>query len=144
MGIQVNHSIFIKRPLEEVFEYTVDANNLMIWQEGVVRVEGAGKMQVGMVYQEVRKVMGREMGSDVEVIAYDPPNSYTIQAKAGPVPFKFTQTCTGVEGGTQIDIHMEGEPGGFFGGIAGSMMQKQVQKDIEKDYAKLKEIMETG
>jgi uncharacterized protein YndB with AHSA1/START domain len=141
MAITVKHEVLINRPVEDVFAYTVASEKVTSWQEGVVRIEADGPMRQGMVYTEVRKVMGREMAGEIECVAFDAPNSYTISARTGPVPFTFTQKCTAEGAGTRVSIEMEGEPGGFFG-IAGPLLKKSIQKDIERDYARLKEILE--
>ena len=85
--------------------------------------------------------MGREMETQMECVEFDPPNKYSTKSLSGPVEMTFTQTTKTNGNGTQIDVLVVGEPGGFFG-VAGPILKRQVQKDIEKDYAKLKEILE--
>ena len=141
MAIKVAHNIEIKRPVEEVFAYTSDPHKQTEWQEGLVRVEADKPMALGVVTSEVRKVMGREMATEMECVAFEPPNMFSLKSRSGPVEMTFTLTSKTVGDGTQIDVLIEGEPGGFFG-IAAPLLQKQVQKDVKKDYAKLKEILE--
>lgn len=141
MAIKVEHSVVINRPVEEVFAYSSDPRNLMEWQDGLVRVEANTPMAVGTRTTEVRKVMGREMETELEVVEFDPPNKYSMKSLSGPVEMIYTQSLKSVGGGTQVDVLIEGEPGGFFG-VAAPLLKRQVKKDVEKDFAKLKEIME--
>jgi uncharacterized membrane protein len=141
MAIKVEHSIFVKRPVEEVFAYTSNPQNQTEWQDGLVRVEGDSQIALGAKTTEVRKVMGREMETEMEVVELEPPVKFSMKSLSGPVEMTFTQTLKSVDGGTQIEVVMEGEPGGFFS-VAGPLLKRQVQKDVENDYAKLKEIME--
>jgi uncharacterized protein YndB with AHSA1/START domain len=141
MAIKVEHSVVINRPIEDVFTYTSDPQKQTEWQEGLVRVESNTPMAVGAVITEVRKVMGREMETDLEVITLEPPHKFSAKSRSGPVEMTFTQTSKSLGDGTQIDVLIEGEPGGFFG-VAAPLLQRQVQKDVIKDYAKLKEILE--
>jgi uncharacterized membrane protein len=141
MALKVQHSVVINKPVDEVYAYTSDPNKQTEWQEGLVRVESTGPVTVGSQMTEVRKVMGREMETVMEVVVLDPPNKFSAKSVTGPVEMTFTTTNKAVDGGTQIDVLIEGEPGGFFG-VAAPLLQRQVAKDVKKDYAKLKEILE--
>ena len=141
MAIRIEHSVVINRPVEDVFAYTSDPLKLTDWQGGLLRVEADSSLYVGTKTTEVRKVMGREMETQMECVEFDSPNKYSMKSLSGPVEMTFTQTTKTNGNGTQIDVLVVGEPGGFFG-VAGPILKRQVQKDIEKDYAKLKEILE--
>ena len=142
MAIRIEHSLVINRPAEEVFAYSSNPLKQTEWQGGLVRVEAETPMTVGSVATEVRKVMGREMETQMECVEFDPPKKFSSKSLSGPVEMTFTQSLKSLDEGTQIDILVEGEPGGFFG-VAGPILKRQVQKDIQKDYAKLKEILES-
>jgi uncharacterized protein YndB with AHSA1/START domain len=142
MAIKIEHSVVINRPVEDVFAYASDPQKLTEWQNGLIRVEGDSQMAEGAVTTEVRKVMGREMETQMECVTFEPPTKFSSRSLSGPVKMTFTQTSKPVDGGTQVDVLVEGEPGGFFG-VAGPILKRSVQKDVEKDYAKLKEIMES-
>jgi hypothetical protein len=85
--------------------------------------------------------MGRHMETQMECITFDPPNKFIAKSLSGPVQMTFTQSLKSNGKGTQIEVVVEGEPGGFFG-VAGPILKKFVQNDVEKDYSKLKEILE--
>ena len=141
MAIKIEHSIVINRPVDEVFAYTSNPLKQVEWQGGLIRVDADSPMAIGTATTEVRKVMGREMETQMECVAFEPPHKYSTKSLSGPVEMTFTQFTKSIGDGTQIDILVVGEPGGFFG-VAGPILKRQVQKDIEKDYAKLKDLME--
>jgi uncharacterized membrane protein len=141
MALKVEHSVVVNRPVEEVFAYTSDPHKQTEWQDGLVRVEAETEMAVGAKTTEVRKVMGREMETEMEIVEFEPPTKFSMKSLSGPVEMTFTQSLKSVNGGTQVDVFIEGEPGGFFG-VAVPLLKRQVQKDVQKDYAKLKEILE--
>ena len=141
MTLKVEHRVDIDRPIEEVFAYSSDPLKQTDWQNGLIRVEADSPMAVGTVTTEVRKVMGREMETQMECVTFDPPNKFISKSLSGPVEMTFTQSLESSGQGTQIHVVVEGEPGGFFG-VAGPILKKFVQNDVEKDYAKLKEVLE--
>ena len=71
--ITVERSIQIDKPAADVFAYSSNYDNATKWQGGVesVEVDGNGN-QVGGKYIEVRKFLGREMRTTLEVTAYEP------------------------------------------------------------------------
>jgi uncharacterized protein YndB with AHSA1/START domain len=141
MAIRIEHSVVINRPVAEVFAYGSDPKNQTEWQGGLVRVEADSPIAEGAVSTEVRKVMGREMETVMKCVEFDPPHKFQTKSQSGPVEMTFTMTCKPLGDNTQVDVLVEGEPGGFFG-VAAPLLKRQVQKDIEKDYANLKEILE--
>jgi hypothetical protein len=70
--ITVEKSIQINKPVEEVFAYTTNIDNTTKWQDGVESIEVEGDPNaVGGKYTEVRKFLGREMKTSLEITAYE-------------------------------------------------------------------------
>ena len=141
--IKVESSVVINRPVDEVFAFTNDPNNNAKWQEGVIesRVTKQTDEMVGTIVTDVRKLMGRKMESELEIVAFEPNKKTKLKIIKGPVEMEVTQIYEVVDGGTKVSVTMEGEPGGFFK-LMGGALEKQFQEQNDRNFQKLKEIME--
>ncbi len=71
--IKVEHSVIINKPPEEVFAFVTAEGNYVKFESGVTEViEGGPRNTVGSQYTEVRKFMGQEMRTTMEITAFVP------------------------------------------------------------------------
>jgi uncharacterized membrane protein len=138
---RMEHTVTVKRPAEEVFDYLADVRHLPQWQDGVVEVRTDDEPRVGSRFVEVRSFLGKRIESTVEIVAYEPSRLFTIKVIEGPIPFEVRHTIEPEGDATRVDVMGEGEPGGFFK-LAEGLVTRQVQKAAEKDFAKLKQVLE--
>jgi uncharacterized protein YndB with AHSA1/START domain len=141
--VRAEESIFIERPIEEVFAYLTDLECAPEWQTNVLflQLESPGGLRVGARLIELRKFLGRKLESVVEVTEYDPPHRYTTKVQSGPIPFEISNAFSGSGGGTRIDAVVEGEPGRFFGLVEWRVV-KAVERELWNSLATLKDILE--
>lgn len=137
-------SVVVERPPEEVFAYLTDPDNLPEWQASALeaRQESPGAMTAGTRIREVRKFLGKRMETIVEVTAYEPGKQFSLKVVSGPVPFHVRQSFHPVEGGTKIDVVIEGEPGGFFR-LAEPLVVRAVGRELANNLATLKDVLES-
>jgi uncharacterized membrane protein len=134
--------ITINKPVAEVYSYTNNPNNSTKWQGGVVSVKYPdGIPSVGIQFIEVRKFMGRDMETTVEITALEPNSKYSAKALSGPVPFEVTVIYEDDGGNTKMTTTVEAEPGSFFK-LAGGLVAKQLKKSLQEDAKRLKAILE--
>jgi len=101
----VEQSIVINRPIEQVFAYVTNPNNITKWRPDVLAINGAGGSVVaGDKFDELVKFMGRKTFT-MQVVEYQPNQREVIQAVSGP-GVKPTQTFQfeSRDGGTQLSI----------------------------------------
>lgn len=142
--VKVEFSRTINRPLDEVFAFVTNPANNARWQEGLVesRMASSGPIEVGAQMIDVRKFLGRDMESKLEVTAFEPNKKFAQKVISGPLPFEIIMTFEGVGDTTKIDLLAQGEPGGFFK-LAEGMVQKQLQSQLEGDAERLKKALES-
>ena len=142
--ITVEKTVHINKPVEAVFAYATNLDNLTKWQNGVesVAVEG-NPNAAGGKYTEVRKFMGREMKTTLEITAYKPNAKWAAKVLEGPVPYEVLATYESANGGTKVTMHIDGEPSGFFK-LAQGAVQKQLDSSMEEDLQRLKEHVEAA
>jgi uncharacterized membrane protein len=139
--VRVEHSLVIERPPAEVFAYTTDPEKLPEWQSTALEARSEGPVRQGAHMTEVRKFLGRRMETEVEVTAYEQDRRFAIKVVSGPVPFNFEETFEPSNGGTNVNVVLEGEPGGFFK-LAEPLVERAVRRQIQADYEQLKDILE--
>lgn len=140
--IKVEKSVFINKPVEDVFDYLTVEGNATKWQAGVTEViDEHPRNTVGSRYTEVRKFMGQELRTTLELTEFVPNTRWAARTLKGPVPYLVTITFEGRDGGTLVTTCVDGEPKGFFK-LAESMVAGQLEKSLTEDQQKLKEILE--
>jgi hypothetical protein len=142
--LKVEKSVKINRPLPEVFAFVANTYNVPKWQGGVENVYLEGPIgNVGTKFTEVRRFMGQEMKSTLEITAFDPDAKWAARVITGPVIYEVTATFEAIPGGTKMTTRVEGEPKGFFK-VAEGMLIGQLDKSLEEDGNRLKGILEGG
>jgi len=131
----------INRPVAEVFAFVTDPANNAKWQEGLVesRMVSSGPMEVGAQVTDIRKFLGRDMESKLEVTVFEPNKRFVQKVISGPILFEIIQTFDPSVNGTKLTVLTQGEHGGFFKLTAG-MFQKQLEGQIQGDAERLKKV----
>jgi uncharacterized protein YndB with AHSA1/START domain len=142
--MRLEESVEINRPVEEVFSYVANPENLPEWSGLVLEVhkETQGQPEEGDRFTTVAKFLGRRFETPFERRAYEPNRRYTDRAAGGPIPDQdWTYTFEEVSGGTRITRAAEGEPGGFFR-LAGPLLERAGRRQIRADLGNLKDLLE--
>jgi carbon monoxide dehydrogenase subunit G len=140
--VRAEESIFVERPVDEVFAYLTDLERVPEWQTNVLFIQlQSGSLRPGAKLVELRKFLGRKVESVVEVTEYEPPTRYTIKVQSGPIPFEISNVLSDAGSGTRIDAVVDGEPGRFFGLVEWRVV-KAVERELWNSLATLKDILE--
>ena len=142
--ISVEKSVEINKPVEKVYAFVTNSQTATQWQGGVEAVIMDDPPNVvGSKYTEVRKFMGQEMKSVMELTTVEPNSKWAAKVIKGPVPYEVTVTFEPSSGGTRMTTHVDGEPKGFFK-LAEGALKGQLEKSIEEDGKRLKGILEAA
>jgi uncharacterized protein YndB with AHSA1/START domain len=141
--IKVESSVTINLPVEAVYKYVTDPDSSTKWQNGVEAVEYDGEQTAGSQYTEVRKFMGREMRTTLEVTAMEANQLWAAKTLSGPVPYHVNVTFEVIPEGTKMTTAVEAEPKGFFK-LAESAVKKQLENGLEEDNQTLKTLLEAS
>ena len=141
--IKVEKSVIINKPVAVVFAYVQNNENSTKWQSGVVSMqmdEGPDNV-VGSRYTEVRKFLGKEMRTTMEITAFTENVKWAAKVIKGQVLYEVTMTYAAVPEGTKITTVVEGEPKGFFK-LAENLVVSGLEKSLEEDQNRLKTLLE--
>lgn len=140
--IRIEFTVAIERPPAEVFEYLSDIERLPEWQSSAVVAHAEGPLREGARVAEKRRLLGREVESELEVVAYDPPRRLTLRSLGGPVKFTVDHELAEDDGGTLLQFVAEARPGAFLR-LAEPVLARTAEQEFRKDFERLKEILES-
>jgi len=142
--IRLEHEVEIARPAADVFAYATDIARLPEWQATAIegRLE-SGRMERGARVVEVRRILGRQMESTMDVTEYEPEQRFELEVADGPVKYRVSETFETANGGTRVHVVLEGDPAGYFG-LADTLVEQQIRRQLEDDLRTLKLVLESG
>jgi uncharacterized membrane protein len=145
--IRVEESVVIGRPVEEVFSYTSNPENLPEWAATVRAVRrdapGRGPLREGERFTATQMALGRRFEAPFEVIDYEPNRRYAhrgTEEHPVPVTMVFAYEPLSSEG-TRFTPLIEAEPGGFFG-LVGPVLARVIRRQVRTNLETLKHLLE--
>lgn len=140
---KVKTSVWIARPVEDVFNYVTDPENIALWAGPVLEAKKTSQGPVGVGTTSTRKtqLFGRTMESNYEITAYEPGQLYGDKTTSGPVKIEARIEFDEDNGGTNVTMEGNIEAGGFFK-LAEPVMARVVGRQVETDSQTLKDLLE--
>jgi uncharacterized membrane protein len=129
--IEVEHTVEIDRPAEEVFGYLTDVSRLPEWQSSAESAELEGELGNGALVREVRTFMGRRAASTLEVTEYKPPRRFCLRVVDGPIRYSVEHDVEELDGRTRVRFVGRGETRGI-----PRLMQGTVRRAVERQFVK--------
>ena len=131
--IEVEHTLEIARPVDEVFGYLTDIPRIPEWQASA---EGDAGRRARRGRDDPRGAVddGRRATSTLEVTEYDPPNRFSLHVVEGPIRYSVEHALEAVDGRTRVRFIGRGETKGVPRLMLGTVrrtMERQFVKDLE-------------
>lgn len=141
--IRIELTVEIARPPEDVFELLSDVERLPEWQPSSVEAHTDGPLAERSRVTEKRRLLGREVDTELEVVAYEPPKRLTLRSLGGPVDFTVNHELTAQGGGTQLRFVAEAQPGGLLR-LTEPVLARTAEQEFRRDFDRLKELLESA
>jgi uncharacterized membrane protein len=106
-------SILIERPIDDVFAYVSNVENMPRWVSGVSRVRLVSKrMKSGATFSADYAEGVRRSAIDFKVVEFEPPTRFATRSERGPFsfPFKGTLELRAVGDATEVTNNIETGP----------------------------------
>ena len=139
--VRIELTIDVASSPEEVFDRLVDLDALPEWQTSAVEARADEPLAQGVRIFERRRVLGREIENELEVVGFDPPRRLTLKALKGPVRFTVDHELAASDGGTRLHVVAEGKAGRFMK-LGEPVLARQADAEMRNDFARLKELLE--
>lgn len=145
--LNVRQSIFIKMPVEKIFTYMSNLENLVDWSNPIIAIRklSPGAIQAGVTVQSTIRFLGHWWNMTFEIVECEPGRSLTIKSITGVAPCLFSYQFEPTEnGGTNISqeaiLHLTGS----VYGLEESVLARMVSRQIEHDMLTLKDMLEAS
>ena len=138
----------INVPPDVVFAVAGDLANAAEHIQGIDRIELLTPQPVGVgtKWRETRKMMGKEATETLEITAFDPPRSYTVEADSCGCHFVSTFRFTPEAGGTRVELEVASQAKTFMAKLLsplGCLMAGTMKKMMDQDLEDLKHVAES-
>ncbi len=136
-------NLVINRPIEEVFAFISNPENLPRWRAGTLELARTSSepLSVGSIFKGRFTFLGRPFDGNLEIIAHEPHRRYGTKLTEGPFPLEARYALVPAGSGTHLTLVIEGEPGGFFK-LAEPLVVNLAKRSYEADLNNLKEMLE--
>ncbi|CAG9620050.1 SRPBCC family protein [Sutcliffiella rhizosphaerae] len=138
-------SIVISKPVEEVFSFVSDMDNSTKIMGNVVEIEKLteGPLQVGSKFKETREIRGRKAASIIEFIKYEPNEHYSVKSEVNGLTvvyhYDFKPT---LEGGTTVNFQGDIHTSGIIMKLTKPIIRKILKKEDGDHLQQLKRVLE--
>ena len=138
----------INAPPDTVFAMFADFHNAEKNVSGISRIEvlADGPIGVGTRFRETRTMLGREHSEEMEITAFDSPNSYTVEAESCGCHYTSVFRFQPVDKATSVEMSFAGRPVKFTARLMmvfNFLMVGALRKCMQQDIDDLKRVIET-
>lgn len=136
-------TLYLNRPIEQVFAFLADSRNLRTWQSNLIesRQLTEGPMRVGTRFREVRRTGPRQSEIQAEITDFEQNKRFATKTYTKPdvtVSYSFEPE----NGGTRLHYTFIMLTGGIMR-LLEPLIAGSIKKDTEQDFQKLKSILES-
>ena len=143
MGILVQASCVIKRPIEQVFAFISNMENSPLYGRTIKSTKVSnGPISVGSVFHEESRLMDRRINSVAEVTEYDPPTRFSYTNRIGNIRERATFTFEAVGEGTRTSLAGEAKMGKLAELLA-PLFSRMLRREVQSLFKSLKGALET-
>jgi len=142
--VEVEASVLINQPIDEVFEFVTTPENDARWYIGVesrdhTPGEPAG---VGSTSMSEIRFLGVPVEVVWEVVEYEAPTRIGVKSVKGPVSVESGYTFEAVgEKQTKVTVHGVADVGEIFS-LADPLIERMAQRQWEASFENLKDVLE--
>lgn len=138
------NTVEVERPVEEVFAYLADFENVPEWNYAIVETTklSEGPVGVGTTYRQVRSVPRRSEES-FTVTIFEPDRRLVIEGTLGPFDAALEYLLEPTAAGTRLTNEVELRPRGILR-MVGRLAGPRVMEAVGKNLGELKRRLETG
>lgn len=137
------HSVEIRRPVEEVWAYVMETANNPVWQGPIIEVRRhAGvPLEVGAEIPETASFLGKHFQVTLVVSELEPMTRSAVRTSSGPVRLDGSYRFEPVDGGTRFTMAGEVEAHGFFS-VAEPVLATLTRRESASSCERLKQLLE--
>ena len=131
--------ITIGKPIDRVWEFVSNIENLALWVEGIEAPEQTpdGPIGAGTTYHSKYNYRGKSFDMDHEIYEFEPPNRLDTRSIEGPFPYDVTMVLAEADGGTSVSNMVEAGSDSWMTSVifavAGPRVRKAMRGQLMKE-----------
>jgi uncharacterized membrane protein len=139
----VRDSVFIERPVAEVFAFAGAYENDPRWRSGVVemRQDPPGNPCVGTRTRELMRVFGRRQVTVAKVVGYEPNERTAFESVEGPIPVRGYRAFETSKEGTKFTYELSAELSPLYR-LLSPILAPGLRRQVSGDLRRLKALLE--
>jgi uncharacterized membrane protein len=144
--MKVDHSVLINLPVEEIFAYMSNLENLADWSGLVIsaRKISSEEMLVGTIVRCTIRILGRWFDTTYEIVECVPGRYLTFKSISSVSPFFICYQFESVERlRTNVIVEETIDFTGGFLGFAEPVIKGAIRRQLSSDLLTLKDLLET-
>lgn len=137
-------TVIIHKPVEEVFSYMVDIDNIHEIMPLVVKREKINDepLAVGSKLRETRRVRASDITSEIEVLAYETNKVFATRSNSNGLIAEYYYRFDEVDEGTQVDLEANIKTTGFKMKLLRKFLVNMVHREDGYQLTNLKNMLE--
>jgi hypothetical protein len=137
------NTVTIHRPLDEVFAFLADFENVPKWNYAIEKTWKAtpGPVGVGTTYRQTRSIPGRSE-EGFEVTAFEPGKLLAVQGQIGPFRARISYLLEAAPGGTRLTNDVALDPAPTVPRLAARLATPKIKAAVAENLTKLKEVLQ--
>jgi uncharacterized membrane protein len=142
--IRIRDTFTIARPVDEVFSYVANMENLPAWAKGVQSSHNltGGEPRQGSRFEVTGKMGPQRMTVTYELFEFEPNRRFRARGNFGPFQFEEEFAFAGEGGSTRVSQAADMQPKGAAGLIA-PLAQVIISRQMRGDNRRVKELLES-
>lgn len=141
--IELEFTKYLNCPVEQVYDFVINADNLRLWQSGLIKSEllTRGPLRVGTRVRQVRFMGPKKSEIKAEITILEPNKRFTTKTITSPkatIDYSFEPK----NGGTLLTYRFEMHTSGLMH-MMEPMVKGIIKTDTDADLDKLKQILES-
>ena len=142
----IDETVVIARPVGEVFDFLMRAENLPRWDSSMLECVqvGSGAVTMGTRHHGASKILGRRIEWTTEVVEFVPGVRAASQSVEGSLTFTVAYEVSASPAGTTLHYRLAAESGlgGAFGRAMEPIVQRAQTKVVRANLDKLASLLE--
>lgn len=141
--IQHEFTLHLNRPVDQVFAFLADYQNLRTWQSDLIENEQLteGPLRLGTRFREVRRTGPGKSVIQGEITDFEPNKRFSTRTSTKP-QVTVSYSLEGENGGTRLNYKFVMLTSGMMR-LLEPLIAGPMKKDTESDFQKLKHILES-
>ncbi len=142
--IEIEQSVEIQRPPEEVFGFLSDFENWSLWQADLGETEqtSRGSMDASATFRQALDIKGKRVDLLCEVTGYEPNERLSFVCDREDVTLGFDFVFEPVVDGTRLTVRGEGRLGGFYS-LFESLVDREANQQVKTNLHNLRDFLES-